>query len=239
MRPTLLARASHIPNTATSHPSDPIPQEPEATRQVSMDASQISQSPPTSTTDNTFSDDGSSIETDPSSPRTDPQSDASIDDLPGKAIPIRGKKRRASTLLVSQNSDDVRRLLGDDGPGTGLIQKACCGGGCCMLQQLKPQDTTVGRVPIQVPDNVAYRSLNIRLAHLGLESELSGLAEIPTKTVSFESVGSQSEPKTYASPQRTTAESSKHPPNFVTPHPPYDVFSAPLYHAREPHQEWS
>ena len=102
-----------------------------------------------------------------------------------------------------------------------------------MLQQLKPQDTTVGRVPIQAPDNVAYRSLNIRLAHLGLESELSGLAEIPTKTVSFESIASQSEPKTYASPQKTTAESSKHPPNFVTPHPPYDVFSAPLYHARE------
>ena len=31
----------------------------------------------------------------------------------------------------------------------------------------------------------------------------------------------------------TAPESFKHPPNFVKPHPPYDVYSAPLYHARE------
>lgn len=101
-----------------------------------------------------------------------------------------------------------------------------------MLKQLQPRPEFQGHERIQEPQNQAYTSLNLRLdASLGLKSELTELAELPEKTVSFESLGASS-----PSPgdQRWTETShDTHPPNFVKPHPPYDVYSARLHHARE------
>lgn len=102
-----------------------------------------------------------------------------------------------------------------------------------MLQELKTKTPRQGDKPLNVPQTPAYNSLKINLGHLSLDSELSGLIDMPTKTVSFEPLSN--------TPSKTAAESRpqekpelfKHPPNFVTPHPPYQVFSAPLYHARE------
>jgi len=103
-----------------------------------------------------------------------------------------------------------------------------------MLQELKPQEPPKSHSLVQPPQNRAYQSLQIRLGYLSLESELSGIVDLPTKTVSFE-------PLTSAAPGPMSADASrpsvsavqKHPPNFVTPHPPYDVYAAPVFHARE------
>ena len=223
-----------LPHALNSHPHDPIPQDPERTRKLSIAGSSLSQSVPSTTADQVFSDDGSSQGT-TSTTHSDSQSDDSLDELRNVGSPEnRGRKRRASTILVSQNSDDVHRLLGQPSSSVEMIQKACCGGGCCRLQELKSSQPQSARVPVQPPSNTAYRALNVRLSHLGLDSELSGLVDLPPKVASFEQIGSQSNSKTYADPRpQHPPESQKHPPNYVKPHPPYDVYSAPLYHARE------
>jgi sulfite reductase alpha subunit-like flavoprotein len=231
MSSSLHVPAKPIPTTSTSHPSDPIPDEPKQLRKLSISASHMSQSPLSQPADPVYSDDASSIDTSPSTP---PEvTDDYLDALADAETKTQPRRRRASTILVSQSSEDVDRLLGGKGAAVEMIQKACCGGGCCMLQQLKPAQDQAGHLPVQVPDTAAYRSLNIRLSHLSLDSELSGIVDLPNKTVSFEQIGSQSPHRTYAQPSKVSPETSRHPPNFVTPHPPYDVFSAPLHHAKE------
>ena len=102
-----------------------------------------------------------------------------------------------------------------------------------MLQELKTRQPREGLSPLRVPQNTAYKSLNIKLGHLNLDSDLAGLVDIPTSTISFENL-SRTQSQTYAQPSRQSRpEVLKHPPTFVTPHPPYEVFSAPLFHARE------
>ena len=223
-----------LPPGPSCHPDDPIPQEPENTRKLSVTASSLSQSLPSATSDHVFSDDGSSTETTATS-HSDSQSDDSLDDLRNVGSPEKtGRKRRASTLLVSQNSEDLQRLLSQPGSSVEMIQKACCGGGCCMLQELESSRPPSGRIPVSPPNNAAYRALNVRLGHLSLDSELSGIVDLPQKTTSFEQISSRSASSTYPDLRSQNArETRKHPPNFVKPHPPYDVYSAPLYHARE------
>ena len=103
-----------------------------------------------------------------------------------------------------------------------------------MLQELKSTRPETGTTPVLPPNNAAYRALNVRLLHLGLESELSGLVDLAPKTVSLEQIGGQSSQRiSLESRSMTRPETLKHPPNYVKPHPPYDVYSAPLHHARE------
>lgn len=200
-----------------------------------MSASRLGRSPlsAVTTATTTYSDDASSIDTTPTTP-TDNLSDDSVDELNGRNYgKPHSKKRRASTVLVSEDSEDARRFLGEAGSATAMIQKACCGGGCCMLQELKIKGAALGSNPIREPDTPAYRSLNLKLGLLSLDSDLSGLVDLPPKTVSLESL-STSKTSTYAEPRKQpVAEALKHPPSFVTPHPPYEVFAAPLFHARE------
>ncbi|EXJ64156.1 hypothetical protein A1O7_00492 [Cladophialophora yegresii CBS 114405] len=230
-----VATGQPLPLTAHSHPSDPIPEEPSDTRKLSISASQFSQSIPSNHgLSSSYSDTASTLDTEPTTPVTDGLSDDSLDELQDK-LPQgpQGKKRRASTLLVSQDSEDARRFLGERGAATAMIQKACCGGGCCMLQELKSKQPREGSIPLKVPDSPAYQSLKINLGHLSLDSELTGVIDLPPKTASFENLANNPS-RTYAEPQRQhKPEVLKHPPSFVTPHPPYQVFSAPLFHARE------
>ncbi|KAK5956803.1 hypothetical protein OHC33_002291 [Knufia fluminis] len=228
-----MATSSPLPQTSNSHPSNPIPEEPSKTRAMSItttSAQSVDSSLNTTFTNENYSD----IETSPSTPITE-DSEGSVQELLDKehANEPQQRKRRASTMLVSQDTADSRLFLGKaQGAATEMIQKACCGGGCCMLKEVKPQPSLSTRDPIRLPQNNAYTSLNLRLnGPLGLESELTGLAELPEKTVSFEPLdvptrqkGDQREPQ---------IKHDKHPPNFVKPHPPYDVFSAKLHHARE------
>ena len=90
------------------------------------------------------------------------------------------------------------------------------------MQNLQAQRT---EDPVSLPDNDAFRSLALKLGPLGVDTELTGLVGLPEKTVSFAAADST----TLAS----AVDTKKHPPQFVTPHPPYEVFSAPLWHARE------
>ena len=78
---------------------------------------------------------------------------------------------------------------------------------------------------VVLPDNDAFRSLSLRIGSLSLDSELTNLVDLPTQTVSFEKLFAE------ASPIQSTVQ--RHPPKFVTPHPPYELYSAKVHHARE------
>jgi sulfite reductase alpha subunit-like flavoprotein len=168
--------------------------------------------------------DRSDLESGVTTPGTELSSNESEDELATDEQTPRTRKRRASTILLSENSDDVSRILGK-GVGTDMIRAACCGGGCCMLQELKARDQFRPDVPLLLPQNDAFKSLGLKLGSLGLDSKLSGVVDVPTNTITFASLAGQ--------PTTTKEDTRKHPPNFVTPHPPYSVFSAPLFHARE------
>lgn len=174
----------------------------------------------------------------PESPATDPQPDQAIDEKPLEALDIRKddttfvvpptspKKRRASTVLISQGPQDVQRILSPRrGAETTEIEKVCCGGGCCFLNALQEDPASKAWLPVVIPDNAAFRSLRLRLGPLSLDSELSKIVDLPSETVSFKSVSSDTPP--------FISTVQNHPPPFVTPHPPYEVHSAKVYHARE------
>ena len=164
-------------------------------------------------------------DTAPSTPVTEPDFDGSVhafeDQKPGV---LSSHQRRASTILLSQKSEDVRMLLGGD-PGTKMITKVCCGGGCCIPHDVQQLPVCPGR-PLILPANRAYEKLGLQLPTLGLDTELTGLVELAEKLVAFQPFKSTESPL-------CSTDTQKHPPPFVTPHPPYGVFSAPLFDAKE------
>ncbi|KAF1948360.1 hypothetical protein CC80DRAFT_498282 [Byssothecium circinans] len=236
------SHTSTIPTTQTSHPHDPVPKEPPSVPELSIQPilspsqSQSQQTEPTSprsagdsmTWSNTNSDDSEA----PLTPNTEPerQMDEIVDKL--EELPVASlnfteqqpRPRRASTTLISDSPSDIRRILGEGESATKLISQ-CCGGGCCLLKTLAPDTTSPNYVPVVIPDNRAFRSLNLRLGPLALDSELTDTTPLPPVNVSFEPVPS-GEPKHIAAVHKA-------PPKYMQPHPPYDVYPAPLYHARE------
>ncbi len=96
-----------------------------------------------------------------------------------------------------------------------------------MMQPLDNQDESRLKLPVQVPTNKAFRSMGLRLGPIGLESDLTSISELPKKTVTFASLGTNT---VITGPP---VDIARHPPQFVTPHPPFEVYSAPLFHARE------
>ncbi|KAI9837776.1 MAG: hypothetical protein M1819_006710 [Sarea resinae] len=221
----------HIPSAPTSHPEDPIPEEPASLPQYKISPAVSDQSPRSSDQSLAYSDSGTDSEA-PSTPRTEPQVDEVLDDLSHEKTaavdftPQHDRKRRASTKLISQNSDDVRRLLGEkEGAGTKLLEKVCCGGGCCFLQAPLEDLKLSSAVPVLLPDNDAFRSLNLKLGPLSLDSELSLTVDVPPQTVSFHALPSDEKP------HESTVYT--HPPKFLSPHPPYDVYSARIHKTRE------
>ena len=132
---------------------------------------------------------------------------------------------RVLTKLLTQDPEVLRNSKSDGETGAQLIQKYCCGGGCCFLNQTAPAASD--RSPtIDVPDNEAFVSLDLKLLGLSLDAELTGITPLPENTISF---APASNPK----PARSSGTVQRHPPEFVQPHPPFHVFSAPLCHARE------
>ena len=180
---------------------------------------------------------GSDNET-PGTPATDPQLNGPVDEKPVGAKdrsndettfvvpPTTPRKRRASTILISQSPEDVKRILSPPrGAETKEIEKICCGGGCCFLDALKKDPTTKASLPVVVPPNEAFRSLQLRLGPLSLDSQLHKIVDLPPQTVSFKPLASRA--------PSVTPTVQQHPPTFVTPHAPYEVFSAKVHHARE------
>jgi sulfite reductase alpha subunit-like flavoprotein len=229
--------ANHgIPTTSTSHPEDPIPSEPRSIPQLSLrpsdTQSQPEQTSPKSSGGSIAWGTTSSDESEaPVTPATEPDTavDEVVDklqDLPAAAVNFTGqtRPRRASTTLISDSPTDIRRILGDGETATKLISQ-CCGGGCCLLKTLAPDASSKNFVPVVIPDNVAFRSLNLRLGPLALDSELTDTTPMPPVNLSFEGLPNKD--------VQHVSEVHKTPPKFVQPHPPYEVYSAPLYHARE------
>ena len=221
MASNITTSKSNIPLTSTSHPNDPVPEEPQQIRSLSVSAATLAQSPQLSDISTSYTDASSSSE--PSTPGTEQLDDVVGEIDSSKSMVTSPRKRRASTVLVSQNSEDVRRILGS-GAGTDLVKKVCCGGGCCMMQPFKDQASPFIQQQVLTPQNAAYKGLDLKLGPLGLESELTSLAEVPEKKVSFAPLD--------ASSNIPLSDHSKHPPEFVKPHPPYNVYSAPLHYAR-------
>ena len=104
---------------------------------------------------------------------------------------------------------------------------------------------------VTLPDNDAFRALQLNIGPI--PTTLSSLPELPPKTVSIESVKGNApilSPTDSAISISSTHDDSVdftphltipyqeidtqiQPPNFVQPHPPYNVYSARIYSARE------
>ena len=204
-------------------PGNPIPEEPHHNPLLTASVSSLGNALGSHLSHSThslasFSDSESEA---PSTPATEAQSDDDNDEF---SYPRTPATRRASTVLIADDSDDARRLLGTaENEGTQLIQKICCGGGCCALQPLKAYRS--GHA-IDLPQNEAFRSLKLNLGLLSIESELTNIVPLPKNTISFSAARSDLVRETEPVPP-------DHPPKFVQPHPPYEVFRAPLHNARE------
>ncbi|KAK2755041.1 hypothetical protein FQN54_006569 [Arachnomyces sp. PD_36] len=213
----------HIPVSSTSHPDNPIPEEPRSVPRLEVSKPELFSAASDSHSSSLSSQPPSDTSSDPGTPAT--QDTEIQEDVGEQEKPVKQgqRHRRASTVLISQNSADVRKILGN-GPET--IPKVCCGGGCCMMQPLQEPGSSSTIHPIVKPTNSAFKSLNLSLGFLTLDSKLSNTAPLPEKTVSFSSLPADSTEKHISGPE-------DHPPKFLQPHPPYDVYRAPLHHARE------
>ena len=161
------------------------------------------------------------------------------------------RQRRASTRLIAQSPADVQRITGET---TTQLIKRCCGGGCCF--GLGPKKDGVESEPIDLPDNEAYRSLQLKITQI--PTTLNGVCDLPEQTAFLQPLR---RPSSVPSPTGSSAslsvdgatsvsgvtdvEKKLHslvledldtriqPPSFVQPHPPHHVFAARLHNTRE------
>lgn len=212
----------------TSHLDNPVPEEPTTSYPKQLMPTRIQGSASSSVNSLSYNSSDSDA---PSSPATD----LSI----GEPLPSATDKETVTTSSKSiqkgpfsrpppLSATRVLQPLASIGAETKEIEKVCCGGGCCLSQDVSRISRLSTTIPVKPPDNDAYRSLEIGLGSLGIDTALSKITDLPEQTVSFHWLPPQS------SAQDAPEESVlKHPPQFVTPHPPYGVFSAKVHHARE------
>lgn len=215
-----------VPESATSHPGNPVPEEPREVPSLTVPDPNFDTSPDARSSQSVNLSESDSEA--PSTPATEPQSDDGLEPINDeeKESPRAPGRRRASTVLISQNAEDMQRILGQVGAGgTQLVEKVCCGGGCCMSKPLKDNGSSSSAHPVVPPTNKAFQGLGLNLSHLSLDSELTNIVSLPEKTVSFSPAP--------ASAMDIKPGPADHPPKFVQPHPPYEVYRAPLHHARE------
>lgn len=89
---------------------------------------------------------------------------------------------------------------------------------------------------VEQPDNEAYRFLALNLGSLTLDTELTKVVDPPESRISFGGLRRESISKKF--PDETKHEHSRdavdvYPPTYMKPHPPYSIYSAPVYNARE------
>ena len=217
-----------IPESSTCHPNDPVLKEP-PTQRVEAPATMRFLDPEAAShlSSPSLTSLSSTDLEQPDTPATDVQSDDATAEAKEDFVvpaPTTSKRRRASTALVSQSPEDVKRILSVGTTArTERVAIGCCGEGCCL--QLQKDAVTKSAPAIKQPDNDAFRSLQLRIGALSLGSDLTHTVELPETTVSFESLSGEGPSQTLGLPQ--------HPPDFVTPHPPYYVYPAKVHHARE------
>ena len=196
-----------------------------------------SQSPHSSAASAVWSDESSDSEA-PSTPPTDIQEQTEDGDPSYKNSLLReastidatqdqknSKRRRASTQLLAAGPADIRKLLGDGEAGTKFLQKFCCGGGCCMVETLPPDTAKPGFTPVVKPDNDAFDKLHLKIDSLTLDTGLSNIVDLPPTRISFSAAPVESS-------KNHQTQVNVHPPDYVQPHPPYSVYSAPVFDAR-------
>lgn len=114
---------------------------------------------------------------------------------------------------------------------------------------LKSDGLTFERVPL--PDNDAFRALQLNIGPI--PTTLSSVPDVPAQTVHISSIkqgvalppladlkisaGEEAKDAIDFTPhltkETTELDTTIHPPRFVQPHPPYDVYSARIYNTRE------
>ena len=234
-------RHIRIPTTETSHPEIRIPIEPKdppTLNSLSRPRASIStiKSRTVHETHDSVDDETSESDT-PSTPPTEAaEGEEALDQFEG--LPPTGTrkstKRRASTTYAT-NPEDIRRLLGD-GNGTKFLQKYCCGDGCCMLEALPAGPGKPEHAFITTPDNDAFRFLGLNLGSLTLDTELTKIVAPPEKKVSFRAVRKNSISEKFPAEAQHAHDQQAvdvYPPHYMKPHPPYDIYSAPIHDARE------
>ena len=224
------SRHTHIPHTTTSHPENPVPEEPQG---IPTKPETTIAAPPSIATLSLSHDGATSSEnSSPPTPATDPHIDFTPEivreDLgePARTPPTTPRKRRISTVLIS-SPEDKHKILSPPVPGTltKQLERKCCGGGCCLANKLQEDPFAEPSTPVKIPDNDAFKSLKLQLGALSLESQLTQIVDLPPLTMSFDKLPSESEP------DASTVYQS--PPKFVTPHPPYEVYPAKVHGSRE------
>ncbi|RII19095.1 hypothetical protein CUC08_Gglean001758 [Alternaria sp. MG1] len=120
MAATTATMPSPIPHTSTSHPEDPIPAEPKDIPQLSVQPSQSQpeQTSPKSSAESTLWTNSSDDSEAPMTPMTEPDQGVEevvdkLQALPTSAVNFseQSRPRRASTTLISDNPNDIRRIL--------------------------------------------------------------------------------------------------------------------------------
>lgn len=144
---------------------------------------------------------------------------------------------------------------------TGGSCAACCAGVSFDLDSIVntrtiPQDEC-DRALARLEQNTAYRVLKLDLEDFKAGGKLTSVPAVPALTIAFErqqspisppatprssgedvrSPGSVADSSARDTKSRDvgleTHAASRHPPKFVQPHPPHDVFSAPVLHAEQ------
>ncbi|KAI9823026.1 MAG: hypothetical protein M1832_002680 [Thelocarpon impressellum] len=220
------ARPQDLPGKPMPQANHGTPQGPRSAPDPTVLSIVMDESPGSSTNSLVFSQasvDSESVAT----PNTDAAMEENVGPLEvlksDENTPIRSR-RRASTLLLTQG-EEIRDLIKEQETGTKLLERVCCGGGCCFLESLWTDRAPRFLRPITVPDNDAYRSLKLNLGPLTLASELTNTVPVSPQTVAFAPLPSAE--------VKPPSEVEHRPPHFLTPHPPYEVYPARLHHARE------
>uniref|UniRef100_L2FKK1 FAD binding domain protein n=1 Tax=Colletotrichum fructicola (strain Nara gc5) TaxID=1213859 RepID=L2FKK1_COLFN len=173
------------------------------------------------------------IPEEPSAPSAAPSLTYSEESEDQDEEPQPPRRRRASTRLIAQSPADIQRITGES---TAELIQRCCGGGCCM--KLGKKKEGVEYEAITFPDNDAYKSLALKIGEI--PTTLTNIAEMPEQTVFFEPV-----PRSTVNDDLATLQSkfkdftldgidtTREPPKFVQPHPPYHVYAARIDSTRE------
>ena len=220
---SLIVEHNRVSQSSTSHSENPIPEEPTSIARKNVAANLDLDTDSSSSLTTGVSSDESSAPTTPSSLSRENQIEDETNETPVYTSSEPERPRRASAKLAATSTSDIQTLT--ERGGTQYVGKVCCGGGCCFRSTLAEARDDPNCTPVVPPSNEAYQSLKLPLGRLGLETNLTNIVDLPEINMTFEAPHSED-----VIPESTVY---KHPPNFVTPHPPYTVFSSSVAHARE------
>ncbi|KAL3294698.1 FAD binding domain-containing protein [Colletotrichum asianum] len=190
------------------------------------------------------------IPEEPSAPSAAPSLTYSEESEDQDEEPQPPRRRRASTRLIAQSPADIQRITGES---TAELIQRCCGGGCCM--KLGKKKEGVEYEAVTFPDNDAYKSLALKIGEI--PTTLTNIADMPEQTVFFQpvprstvnvpsptdsaiSLGADAPKDDLATLQSKFKDftldgidTTREPPKFVQPHPPYHVYAARIDSTRE------